>query len=120
MVSEVRGRLKDGYDALDVFKACFPAGTVTGAPKVRAMEIIDELEPERRGPYAGAVGYVGWGAMNLDTAIAIRSAVVLPDRVVVQAGAGIVADSDPAREFVETEAKAQAVLKALALAKAGD
>src|SRR2546425_1168879 len=117
LVSEVRGRLRDGYDALDVFKACFPAGTVTGAPKVRAMEIIDELEPERRGPYAGAVGYVGWGATNLDTAIAIRAAVVLKDRVVVQAGAGIVADSDPAREFAETEAKAQAVLKALALAR---
>jgi anthranilate synthase component 1 len=120
LVSEVRGRLRDGYDALDVFKACFPAGTVTGAPKVRAMEIIDELEPERRGPYAGAVGYVGWGAVNLDTAITIRSALVLPDRVVVQAGAGIVADSDPAREYQETEAKAQAVLRALALAKAGD
>ena len=117
IVSEVRGRLRDGYDALDVFKACFPAGTVTGAPKVRAMAIIDELEPERRGPYAGAVGYVGWGATNLDTAIAIRAAVVLKDRVVVQAGAGIVADSDPAREFAETEAKAQAVLKALALAR---
>jgi anthranilate synthase component 1 len=117
-VSEVRGRLRDGYDALDVFKACFPAGTVTGAPKVRAMQIIDELEPERRGPYAGAVGYVGWGATNLDTAIAIRAALVLKDRVVVQAGAGIVADSDPAREFAETEAKAQAVLKALALARA--
>ncbi len=120
LVSEVRGRLRQGYDALDVFKACFPAGTVTGAPKVRAMEIIDELEPERRGPYAGAVGYVSWGAVNMDTAIAIRSGVVLPDRVAVQAGAGIVADSDPAREFAETEAKAQAVLKALALAKAGD
>jgi len=118
LVSEVRGRLRDGYDALDVFKACFPAGTVTGAPKVRAMQIIDELEPERRGPYAGAVGYVGWGATNLDTAIAIRAALVLKDRVVVQAGAGIVADSDPAREFAETEAKAQAVLKALALAQA--
>jgi len=118
LVSEVRGELRDGYDALDVFKACFPAGTVTGAPKVRAMEIIDELEPERRGPYAGAVGYVGWGATNLDTAIAIRSALVRSDRVVVQAGAGIVADSDPAREFRETEDKAQAVLKALALAKA--
>jgi len=118
LVSEVRGRLRDGYDALDVFKACFPAGTVTGAPKVRAMQIIDELEPERRGPYAGAVGYVGWGATNLDTAIAIRAALVLKDRVVVQAGAGIVADSDPAREFAETEAKAQAVLKALALARA--
>jgi anthranilate synthase component 1 len=120
LVSEVRGRLREGYDALDVFKACFPAGTVTGAPKVRAMEIIDELEPERRGPYAGAVGYVSWGAVNMDTAIAIRAGAVLPDRVAVQAGAGIVADSDPAREFVETEAKAQAVLKALALAKAGD
>ena len=119
LVSEVRGALRDGYDALDVFKACFPAGTVTGAPKVRAMQIIDELEPERRGPYAGAVGYVGWGAVNLDTAIAIRSALVLKDRVVVQAGAGIVADSDPAREFAETEHKAQAVLKALALAKGG-
>ena len=120
LVSEVRGRLRPGYDALDVFRACFPAGTVTGAPKVRAMEIIDELEPERRGPYAGAVGYVGWGAASLDTAIAIRSALVLKDRVVVQAGAGIVADSDPAREFEETEAKARAVLRALALAKAGD
>jgi anthranilate synthase component 1 len=120
LVSEVRGRLRDGFDALDVFRACFPAGTVTGAPKVRAMEIIDELEPERRGPYAGAVGYVSWGATNMDTAIAIRAGVVLPDRVAVQAGAGIVADSDPAREFAETEAKAQAVLRALALAKAGD
>jgi len=120
LVSEVRGQLKDGYDALDVFRACFPAGTVSGAPKVRAMEIIDELEPERRGPYAGAVGYVGWGATSLDTCIAIRSALVLKDRVVVQAGAGIVADSDPAREFAETEAKALAVLRALALAKAGD
>jgi anthranilate synthase component 1 len=120
LVSEVRGRLRPGYDALDVFRACFPAGTVTGAPKVRAMEIIDELEPERRGPYAGAVGYVGWGAASLDTAITIRTALVLKDRVVVQAGAGIVADSDPAREFEESEAKAQAVLKALALAKVGD
>jgi len=116
LVSEVRGRLREGYDALDAFRACFPAGTVTGAPKVRAMEILDELEPERRGPYAGAVGYVGWGGRALDTAIAIRSAVVRRDRVVVQAGAGIVADSDPAREFAETEAKAQAVLVALAQA----
>ena len=120
LVSEVRGRLRSGYDALDAFRACFPAGTVSGAPKVRAMEILDELEPERRGPYAGAVGYVGWGATTLDTAIAIRAALVLKDRVAVHAGAGIVADSDPAREFAETEAKAQAVLRALALAKAGD
>jgi anthranilate synthase component 1 len=120
LVSEVRGRLSPGHDALDVFRACFPAGTVTGAPKVRAMEIIDELEPERRGPYAGAVGYVGWGATSLDTAIAIRAALVLKDRVAVQAGAGIVADSEPSREFAETEAKALAVLRALALAKSGD
>ncbi|MGH7675053.1 MAG: anthranilate synthase component I family protein [Gemmatimonadales bacterium] len=117
LVSEVRGRLRPGCDALDALKACFPAGTVTGAPKVRSMEIIDALEPERRGPYAGAVGYVGWGASTLDTAIAIRAAIVLPDRVLVQAGAGIVADSDPAREFAETEAKARVVLRALALAK---
>jgi anthranilate synthase component 1 len=118
LVSEVRGTLRDGYDALDAFKACFPAGTVTGAPKVRAMELIDALEPERRGPYAGAVGYVGWGAATLDTAIAIRCALVRPERVVVQAGAGIVADSDPAREFAETEAKAAAVLRAVACALA--
>ena len=118
LVSEVRGTLRDGYDALDAFKACFPAGTVTGAPKVRAMELINELEPERRGPYAGAVGYIGWGAKNLDTAIAIRCAVVCRDRVVIQAGAGLVADSDATREFDETEAKAQVVLRALALALA--
>ena len=82
------------------------------------MEIIDELEPERRGPYASAVGYLCWGAANFDTAIAIRSALVLPDRVGVQAGAGIVADSDPGHEFTETEDRAQVVLKAPALARA--
>lgn len=118
LVSEVRGTLRDGCDALDALRACFPAGTVTGAPKVRAMEVIDALEPERRGPYAGAVGYVGWGATSLDTAIAIRSAIVQPDRVSIQAGAGIVADSDPARELAETEAKAEAVLRALGAALA--
>jgi anthranilate synthase component 1 len=118
--SHVEGKLDPRFDAMDVLVAGFPAGTLSGAPKVRAMEIIDELEPERRGPYAGAVGYVGWGAVNLDTAIAIRAAAVLRDRVAVQAGAGIVADSDPAREYAETEAKAQAVLRALALATAGD
>src|SRR6185436_5179735 len=89
---------------------------VSGAPKVRAMEILDGLEPTRRGPYAGAVGYVGWGAINLDTAIAIRTAVIRGDKAWVQAGAGIVADSVPAREYEETESKAGAVLKALALA----
>ncbi|MCU0621205.1 MAG: chorismate-binding protein [Gemmatimonadales bacterium] len=116
LVSEVRGRLRDGIDALAALGACFPAGTVSGAPKVRAMEIIDELEPTRRGPYAGAVGYVGWGARTLDTAIAIRTCVIKGRRAWVQAGAGIVADSDPAAEFAETEAKARAVLTALALA----
>ncbi|MBI1722811.1 MAG: chorismate-binding protein [Gemmatimonadetes bacterium] len=119
LVSEVRGVLPAGRDAVDVLKACFPAGTVTGAPKVRAMEIIDRLEPTRRGPYAGAVGYLGWGARNLDTAIAIRACVVQKDRVLVQAGAGIVADSVPERELAETEAKARAALRAVALARRG-
>src|ERR1051326_4944254 len=96
------------------------SGPWGGATKVGTMESVAGPGPERRGPYAGAVGYVGWGATTLDTCIAIRSALVLKDRVLVQAGAGIVADSDPAREFAETEAKAQAVLRALALAKAGD
>jgi anthranilate synthase component 1 len=116
LVSEVRGRLRPGLDAVDALRAAFPAGTVTGAPKVRAMELLDELEPTRRGPYAGAVGYVGWGAATLDTAIAIRTAVLRGGRAHVQAGAGIVADSDPGRELEETEAKARAVLAALALA----
>jgi anthranilate synthase component 1 len=116
IVSEVRGRLRPELDAVDVLRGCFPAGTVTGAPKVRAMEIIDELEPTRRGPYAGAVGYIGWGAESLDTAIALRTAILRGGRAHVQAGAGIVADSDPAREFDETESKAGAVLKALAIA----
>ncbi len=117
IVSEVRGRLRAGLDALDALRACFPAGTVTGAPKIRAMELIDEMEPTRRGPYAGAVGYVGWGATALDTAIAIRTAVLAGGKAYVQAGAGIVADSDPVREYHETENKAQAVLSALALAE---
>jgi anthranilate synthase component I len=116
LVSEVRGRLRPELDALAALAACFPAGTVSGAPKVRAMQIIDELEPVRRGPYAGAVGYVGWGARTLDTAIAIRTCVMKGGRAWVQAGAGIVADSDPAAEWRETEAKARAVLIALALA----
>lgn len=119
LVSEVRGTLRSDCGAMDALKACFPAGTVTGAPKVRAMEIIAELEPVGRGPYAGAVGYVGWGGQNLDTAIGIRTCVVLPDRVLIQAGAGIVADSDPAREFEETEAKALALRRAVALARRG-
>jgi anthranilate synthase component 1 len=116
LVSEVRGRLRPELDAIAALAACFPAGTVSGAPKVRAMEIIDELEPVRRGPYAGAVGYVGWGARTLDTAIAIRTCVMKNGRAWIQAGAGIVADSDPEAEWRETEAKARAVLLALALA----
>ncbi|MFN8653048.1 MAG: anthranilate synthase component I [Gemmatimonadales bacterium] len=116
LVSEVRGTLRPELDALAALGACFPAGTVSGAPKVRAMEIIDELEPTRRGPYAGAVGYIAWGARTMDTAIAIRTAVMRGGRAWVQAGAGIVADSDPAAEFRETEAKARAVLAALGLA----
>jgi anthranilate synthase component I len=119
LVSEVRGRLRPELDALAALAASFPAGTVSGAPKVRAMEIIDELEPTRRGPYAGAVGYVGWGARTLDTAIAIRTCVMRGGRAWVQAGAGIVADSDPEAEWRETEAKARAVVVALALARAG-
>jgi anthranilate synthase component 1 len=118
LVSEVRGRLRVELDAVAALAACFPAGTVSGAPKVRAMQIIDELEPVRRGPYAGAVGYVGWGARSLDMAIAIRTCVIQGDRAWVQAGAGIVADSDPLAEWQETEAKARAVLLALALAGA--
>ena len=113
LVSEVRGMLREGLDALDAFAAAFPAGTVSGAPKVRAMEIIDELEVSRRGPYAGAVGYVGFGARNLDTAIAIRTVVFSGNTAYVQAGAGIVADSQPQAEFDETNAKAFAVLAAL-------
>jgi anthranilate synthase component I len=118
LVSEVRGTLRPELDALDAFAAAFPAGTVSGAPKVRAMEIIAELEVSRRGPYAGAVGYVGFGAKSLDTAIAIRTVVFHGGSAYVQAGAGIVADSDPAGELAETAAKAGAVLLALGRATA--
>ena len=117
LVSEVRGKLRPELDGVAALAACFPAGTVSGAPKVRAMQIIDELEPVRRGPYAGAVGYVGWGGEVLDTAIALRTCIIRGGRAWVQAGAGIVADSDPAAEWRETEAKARAVLLALALAQ---
>lgn len=117
LVSEVRGTLRDGLDALDAFAAAFPAGTVSGAPKVRAMQIIDELEPTRRGPYAGAVGYVGYGARTMDTAIAIRTVVFSGGMASVQAGAGIVTDSIPAMELAETASKAGAVLRALGMAR---
>jgi anthranilate synthase component 1 len=114
IVSQVEGQLEDGMSAIDVFRACFPAGTVSGAPKIRAMEILDELEPVRRGIYAGAVGYFAWGGMSMDTAIAIRTLVVADGQAHVQAGAGIVADSDPGTEYEETLAKARALLRVLA------
>jgi len=115
IVSQVEGRLRDGLGAVDVFKACFPAGTVSGAPKIRAMEIIDELEPVRRGPYAGAVGHFNYGGASMDTAITIRTVMVTGGKAYVQAGAGIVADSDPASEYEETLNKARALLKAAAM-----
>ena len=117
LTSQVSGRLRDGLGPLDVLRATLPAGTVSGAPKVRAMQIIDELEPTKRGPYAGTVGYIDFSG-NLDTAIAIRTMLALPDgRAIVQAGAGIVADSDPAAEDAECAAKAAAVLSAVAGAR---
>jgi len=115
IVSEVSGTMRDDVDAMDALRASLPAGTLSGAPKIRAMQIIDELEPDGRGPYGGAVGYMSYTG-DLDTCIYIRSAVVKDGRVHVQAGAGIVADSKPDYEVRETEAKAQAVWKAIALA----
>jgi anthranilate synthase component I len=113
LVSTVEGELRPGLSAMDVLRAAFPAGTVSGAPKVRAMEIIDELEPSRRGPYAGAVGYVAHGGDSMDAAIAIRTVVATRGEAHVQAGAGIVADSDPASEYEETLNKARALLRAV-------
>jgi anthranilate synthase component 1 len=118
IVSSVSGRLAAPRSAIDVLAACFPAGTVSGAPKVRAMEIINELEPSKRGVYAGAVGYVDFSG-NLDTCIAIRTMVVQGDTIYVQAGAGIVADSEPAREYEETENKARALKQAMLTAAEG-
>ena len=118
IVSNVDGRLNPGLDAMAVLKATFPAGTVSGAPKVRAMEIIDELEPSKRGIYAGAVGYLGFNG-DMDLAIAIRTAVVKDGTLYVQAGAGIVADSVPRNEWVETQNKARALLRAAEMAQAG-
>ncbi len=112
IVSDVVGELKEGMGALDVLKATFPAGTVSGAPKVRAMQIIEELEPEKRGIYAGSVGYVSFQG-NMDMAIAIRTAVIRDREIFVQAGAGIVADSVPEREWEETLNKAKALMKAV-------
>jgi anthranilate synthase component 1 len=115
IVSQVEGRLREGLGAVDVFKACFPAGTVSGAPKVRAMEIIDELESVRRGPYAGAVGHFNYGGASMDTAITIRTVLAKDGTAHVQAGAGIVLDSDPSAEFEETLNKARALLRAASM-----
>ncbi len=118
IVSNVVGELKDGMHAIDVLRATFPAGTVSGAPKVRAMEIIDELEPVKRGVYSGAVGYLSWSG-NMDTAIAIRTAVIKDGTLHIQAGAGIVHDSVPRNEWDETMSKGRAVFRAVAMAEAG-
>lgn len=119
IVSNIKGMLSEGYDAFDLLRACFPAGTVTGAPKIRAMEIIEELEPVRRGPYAGAVGYFDFSG-NTDTCITIRTVVMADETAHVQVGAGIVADSDPEREYEETMNKAKGMLKAIEMAESGD
>ena len=118
IVSQVEGELAPGCDGLDVLRSTFPAGTVAGAPKVRAMEIIEELEPTRRGPYAGAVGYLGFGG-NLDFCITIRSFAIHRGQVYLQVGAGIVADSDPGREYQETVNKGLALMRALERAEGG-
>jgi len=118
IVSNVEGTLEAGLNAIDVLRATFPAGTVSGAPKVRAMEIIDELEPVKRGIYAGAVGYLGFQG-NMDVAIALRTAVVKDGTLYVQAGGGIVADSQPEAEWQETQSKARALLRAAEMAESG-
>ena len=113
LVSQVDGQLRDGLTAMDAFRAGFPAGTLTGAPKVRAMEIIDEMEPERRGPYGGAVGYISAGARRMDLAITIRTCVIANGVASVQSAAGVVYDSVPEREFLEHQNKARALLAAI-------
>jgi anthranilate synthase component 1 len=118
LVSEVTGRLRAGLGFADALRATFPAGTVSGAPKIRALELIRELEPCKRNIYAGAVGYVGWWG-DADTAIAIRTAVIQDGRLHVQAGAGIVHDSDPASEWEETMNKGRALFRAVAQAASG-
>ena len=118
LVSNVKGTLAKGGDCFDAFRACFPAGTLTGAPKIRAMEIIDELEPHRRGPYGGAVGYFSFSG-NMDMAIAIRTILAKPDMLYFQVGAGIVADSKPEREYQECLNKARAMIKAIQMGRKG-
>jgi len=116
LVSNVEGTLKKGLDAFDVFRACFPAGTVSGAPKVRAMEIIEELEPTKRGVYAGSVGYFSYSG-NMDTCIAIRTLVIKSVKVYLQTGAGIVAESVPENEYWESVNKAMAMMTAVEFAE---
>jgi len=116
LVSNVRGQLHDSLDCFDAFRATFPAGTLTGAPKIRAMEIIEELESVRRGVYGGAIGYFSFSG-NMDTCIGIRTILVQDDRLYVGAGAGIVADSDPEREHAECVNKARAMLQAVRMAE---
>lgn len=118
IVSNVTGKIREGMTAIDALSATFPAGTVSGAPKVRAMEIIDELEPVKRGVYSGAVGYIGWNG-NMDTAIAIRTAVIKDNELHIQVGAGIVADSVPENEWDETMNKGRAIFRAVAMAESG-
>jgi anthranilate synthase component I len=118
IVSNVTGKLKKDLTAMDVIRATFPAGTVSGAPKIRAMEIIDELEPVKRGIYSGAVGYLSWSG-NMDTAIAIRTAVIKDKKLYIQAGAGIVYDSVPENEWAETMNKGRAIFRAVSLAESG-
>ncbi|HLO01955.1 MAG TPA: anthranilate synthase component I [Symbiobacteriaceae bacterium] len=119
IVSDVQGEVNPKHSAFDLFRACFPAGTLSGAPKVRAMQVIDELEPTRRGPYGGAVGYFTYDRQTMDTCICIRTVVLRGAQAYIQAGGGVVADSNPAAEFEETVNKAQAVIRAITLAEEG-
>tara|TARA_B100001167_G_C16721957_1_gene281643 strand:- start:349 stop:1002 length:654 start_codon:yes stop_codon:yes gene_type:complete len=119
LCSKVEGKLNEEVDSLDALVACFPAGTVSGAPKIRAMEVIAQLEPTRRGIYAGAIGYLDF-AGNLDCCIGIRTVTIHGNSAVVQAGAGIVADSEPSSEYEETRAKARAMLRAIEMAEGAE
>ena len=118
IVSQVEGKIRKGMDAFDLIRATFPAGTLTGAPKVRAMEIIEELEGTRRGPYGGAVGYFSFDG-SMDTCITIRAVLMQGDSLHIQAGGGVVADSDPAREYEESINKSRAMSAAIRYAERG-